>query len=474
MTTGIWFLCLFLTAFGCWGQNEPESTRLKSRELPADSLLQYVKYRPGVRAFTHARIINGTGSPVLSDQTLLVDHGRILFVGSGSEVDIPGDAEIVDLTGKTVIPGMVGMHNHLHIPGHPDVGNVAAKLYLACGVTTIQTCGSAMPARELELSGEIRAGQRIGPEIIPSAPYITGPGGNPGMIIPRNEQHLRDTMQYWIDQGVTWFKVYRHITPDDLQTTIQVAHENNGKVRGHLCSVTFEEASAWGIDGIEHGLNSAADFRTDKEYGVCNGGRTYMDELEIDSPEVQRLQEIMLKNRVILTSTLSVYESGVPNRVYAEERELSAMSPELEREYRERRARSEAYMNDSTRNHRLRRIMQFEYRYFRMGGLLCSGADAGRHVLPGFGDQRNYLLLAESGYTAEEAVQISTGNGATALGRDDIGTIQAGRRADFAIINGDLKEDPQMIRQIEVVFKDGVGYDPSAILESVHNRFGSE
>ncbi len=378
----------------------------------------------------------------------------------------------IDLSGKTIIPGIVGMHNHLHIPEFPFVGELAAKLYLASGVTTIQTCGAASPFEELQLSQKIAKGSPIGPEIISSAPFITGKGGNPNMIIPRDEQHLRDTVRYWIQQGVKWFKVYRHTKPDDLNIIIDEAHRNDAKVRGHLCSITFEEAVNMGINGIEHGLNSASDFRTNKEYGTCNGGREYMDELIMDSPEVMRLLRLMIEKGVFLTSTLSIFEASIPNRAYADERSLKAMSPYLKNQYKERRKALDEQVNDLTRNHRLKRIMQFEYKFFKMGGLLCSGVDAGRHVLPGFGDQRNYELHIESGFTTEEAIQIMNFNGAKVLGCTDLGSVQAGKRADFVILNGDLSIDASAIKNVETVFKNGVGHDPKKLLRGMDGKFG--
>lgn len=116
--------------------------------------------------------------------------------------------------------------------------------------------------------------------------------------------------------------------------------------------------------------------------------------------------------------------------------------------------------------------MAFEYQFFKMGGLLCSGVDAGRHVLPGFGDQRNYQLLIEAGFTTEEAIQIMTSNGAKALGRSDIGLIQSGKRADFVILNGDLKTNDGVIERVETVFKNGIGYNPEKILSEMNGKFG--
>ncbi|WP_082794101.1 amidohydrolase family protein [Roseivirga seohaensis] len=430
----------------------------------------YIEYNAEVIALTNATVIDGTGGSLRKNQTLIVNNG--LFQEFGENIQVPQNALVIDLKDKTIIPGIVGMHNHLHIPQFPNVGAEASKLYLASGVTTIQTCGAASPEHEIILAKKITQGELIGPEIIPSAPFITGAGGNPNMIIPRNEQHLRDTMQHWIKQGVEWFKVYRNTNPNDLRIIIDEAHKNKAKVRGHLCSITFEEATKLGIDGIEHGLNSTSDFRSNKSYGVCNGSTEYLDELVINSSAVKNLQQLMIDNQVFLTSTLAIYEASVPNRAFVDDRSLKIMSPYLQSQYDERRSSFDKETEDLTRENRLKRIMAFEYQYFKMGGLLCSGVDAGRHILPGFGDQRNYQLLVEAGFTAEEAIQVMTSNGAKALGRNDIGLIQVGKRADFVILNGDLKTNADVIERVETVFKKGIGYDPEKILNEMNGKFG--
>jgi hypothetical protein len=459
-----------IISIGC--SDEKSSTLSRSGSDLSHSLLSSENSASQIQAFVHAQIIDGTGNSFKDNQTLLIENGVIMAVGSDEEIIIPKRAVVYDATGKSIIPGIVGMHNHLHIPGFPDVGEVAAKLYLASGVTTIQTCGAASPDNELELSKLIVSGKQVGPEIIPSAPFITGPNGNPNMIIPRDEQHLRDTLAYWIDREVKWFKVYRHTQPATLKTVLEVAHDNGAKVRGHVCTTTFEEAAEMGIDGLEHGLNSASDFRINKDYGLCNGGRNYMDELVIDGKEVKAVQQIMIDNQVFLTSTLSIFEASIPNRAFADERSLNIMSPLLKQQYQESRIRNDQDLTDSTRNRRLKRIMEFEYQFVKMGGLLCSGVDAGRHVLPGFGDQQNFILLKEAGFSTEEAIQIMTSNGAKALDRLDIGSLQSGKRADFVILDGFLVKDDNVIKKVDKVFKAGTEYDPAEILRGIQGQFG--
>jgi hypothetical protein len=445
---------------------------IPNRTKLSQSVLKYVKFSSDTLALTNVTFFDGKGNFAKDNQTLIVINGYFQSIGLSSEIDIPKNATILNLKGKSIIPGIVGVHNHLHIPRFPFVGETASKLYLASGVTTIQTCGSASPQQEIELSKKVEQGKFIGPNIITSGPYFTGEGGNPNMIIPQNENHIKDTIQYWTEKGVRWFKVYRNIRPNDLEVIIKEAHKRNAKVTGHLCSITFEQATNLGIDGIEHGLNSTSDFRKNKTFGICDGSREYMDELTINSEEVKRLQRLMIDNKVFLTSTLAIYEASIPNRAYADERTLRVMSPFLLSQYRERRNNYDTLqINDTKREKRLKRIMEFEYQFFKIGGTLTAGVDAGRHVLPGFGDQRNFELLREAGFKTEEVIKIMTSNGAAVLSNSEIGVIEEGKKADFVVIEGNIEKN---IRNVEFVFKDGYGYDPKLILEETVGTFGEE
>ncbi len=429
-------------------------------------------YTPAGIAFIHATLVDGSGKPARTGQTLLIADGLILETGNDGEVSIPDNFQVEDLSGKTVIPGFVGMHNHLHMPGFPFLGSAGARLYLAGGVTTMQTCGAASPLQELELADKIRQGDLPGPHILTSAPYITGPGGSSSMIIPESETHLRDTMQFWLNKGVRWFKVYRHILPEDLEVVIDEAHRQGAKVTGHLCSVTFAEAVSMGIDGIEHGLNSASDFRTGKSEGECNGAREYMDQLDVTSAQVHTLFRQMIANGTFMTSTLAIYESSIPQRSAADSRTLAVMSPAMADRYQQEREPGSPDPGDSVRLRRLARIMAFEREFSRMGGILVAGTDPGRYVVPGFGDQRNFELLREAGFSVEEAIRIMTFNGAGVLGLTDRGMIRPGLRADFIILDGDLTTHDPVIREVSQVYLGGTSWDSADLLGELRGQLG--
>jgi len=475
------FLLLVLLAIISCGEKPSSESKALNTGLDngrqriglTENVLKYVKYDVSVIALTGATVIDGTGNSTKANQTVLIVDGNFHSIGHDSEIVVPKNATIINAKGKTIIPGIIGVHNHLHMPGFPFIGEVASKLYLASGVTTIQTCGSAAPQQDVDLAKSIVKGEHIGPDIVTSGPYFTGMGGNQNMIIPRSRAHVRDTMRYWTKKGVRWFKVYRNTTPDDLKVIVEEAHEQNAKVTGHLCATTFEEAVKLGIDGIEHGLNSASDFRHDKTYGICDGSREYIDNLDITNEKVKQLQQLMIDEKVFLTSTLAIFESSTPKRAFADERTLEAMSPFLIAQYQERRKNFDNLeTDDSLRNRRLKRIMEFEHQFFALGGRLTSGVDPGRHVLPGFGDQRNFELLIEAGFTTEEAIQVMTGNGAKALSLLNVGLIKKGMLANFVLIDGNLKENPDNIKNVETVFKDGYGYDSNLILKEVKGKVG--
>ena len=468
---------LLITSLGCKEQAKPELAVLNSKNSPAEqevgiskNVLRYVKFDTESIALTNARLFDGSGGHVKEGQTIIVTSGYFQTIGKTSEVNIPENATVLDLKGKTVIPGLVGVHNHLHIPGFPFLGEAASKLYLASGVTTIQTCGAASPEEEVELSKKIKEGKIIGPNIVTSGPYFTGKGGNPNMIVPRSEKHVRDTMRYWTNRGVRWFKVYRNTRPEDLAMIVKEAQKQNARVTGHLCATTFEEASKLGIDGIEHGFSSMSDFRENKSYGECDGSMAYQNTLDIASDKVKRLQQLMIDENVFMTSTLAIYESGMPNRAFADDRTLNILSPFLVAQYEERRKRFDSLVKmGRSKQKNLKKRMQYEYQFFKMGGNLTAGVDPGRHVLPGFGDQRNFELLKEAGFTTAETVKIMTANGAKALSDSQIGTITKGKKADFIIIDGKIEDG---IRNVETVFKDGYGYDPNLILREMKGKFG--
>ena len=454
---------------------ETARARAASTDKVADPVSACLTVEADSVALIDVTVIDGSGTAPRREQTVLIDDGRIVATGPRDSVAVPADAKRLQLPGRTVIPGLVGMHDHSHLPGIPLLRDSAPRLWLAAGVTTVQTAGAADPAGELALARDIDAGRVPGPRIVASAPYVTGPDGNGPMDKPATPAAARAFVREWSERGVGWFKLYRHVQPDIAAALIDEAHRQGRKVTGHLCSLSFGEAANLGIDRIEHGLISASDFVADREPGDCVSNRSSLRMLDVEGEAVGALIDRLVAAKVVLTSTLAIIESHFAHRPQGDARSLTLLAPRLRAAYDERQQRlSNGEPSDFFTPNLFDKLRRFERRFVAAGGLLVSGPDTGRHVLPGFGDQRNVELLVDAGFSVPEAVRIATLNGARALGIEaDSGSIEVGKRADLVVLNGDLARDAAVIRQVEQVFREGRAYSPQRLLDGLDGQIGA-
>src|SRR5271167_3408285 len=244
-------------------------------------LKPYIKEDSPVLVLDHVRVIDGTGAAPLEDQRIDIENGKITAVQSAKLRNAyPPNAKIVDLTRKTVIPGLVGMHEHLFytsprptrelLPLWGEMADSAPRLYLAGGVTTARTAGSMEPYTDLSLKKMIDTGQRPGPKLHITGPYIGDYEGlAPQMHALTGPEDAGRTVDYWAAEGVTSFKAYMSIKPDELKAAIDRAHAKGLKITGHLCAVGFTEAAALGIDNLEHGIVVDTEFYPGKRPDEC-------------------------------------------------------------------------------------------------------------------------------------------------------------------------------------------------------------
>lgn len=437
----------------------------------------YVAVRGPAVALEHVRVIDGTGGPALEDQTVLLRDGRIAAVGPASSISVPDDADRHDLGGHTVIPGMVGMHDHLFYTSaggrRVQLGYSAPRLYLGSGVTTIRTTGSFTPYADVHLKDAVDRGDSPGPRIHITAPYITGSTGSPHQARMTSPEQARRFVEYWAEEGATWVKAYTSIGSAELGAAIEEAHRLGLRVTGHLCSVSFREAVALGIDNLEHGMLTASDFVPEKEPDRCPGNiMQRAGGSDPTGPIARETIEAMVEAGVGLTATLAVYEAFFPDRDVVDERTLELMAPDLREAYLDERGRIQEVGPDPEN---FRNELRFEKAFVDAGGLLAAGVDPTGNggALPGFGNQRNFELLLEAGLTPVEAVQVVSANGAKILGLDhELGTVEAGKVADLIILNGDPASDPGAIRAVRWVFKDGVGYDSRELIQATRGLVG--
>src|SRR5580658_4016679 len=186
----------------------------------------FVKVDALVVALTHVRVIDGTGAATREDQTVVVSQGKIESVSDAASASIPKDAQVLDLHGYSVIPGLVGMHDHLVYPlGNGIYGEMAysfPRLYLAGGVTTIRTTGALEPYTDIELKKQIDKGQTPGPKIHVTGPYLEGAGSWAlQMHQLTGPEDATKTVDYWLDEGVDNFKAYNFLTRAELGAAIK-------------------------------------------------------------------------------------------------------------------------------------------------------------------------------------------------------------------------------------------------------------
>lgn len=472
---------------------------LPSSAQQADKLDPVVKKYVRVGAtrvvLEHVRVIDGTGKPAVQDQNVVIEGGKIAAVQPGSDVAPGTGTTVLDLRGYTVMPGIVGMHNHLFYMSRPNFKSdwsweppilvpqmtfSAPRLYLAGGVTTMRTTGSVETYADLNLKRDIELGKLPGPHIDVTGPYLEGKGS---FAVQLHEltgpDDARRMVNYWADQGVTSFKAYMNITRAELKAAIEEAHKRGIKVTGHLCSVTYKEAAELGIDDLEHGFFVNTQLDPGKKPDVCteSEGTDTMEHMDPNSPEAKDLIDTLVKHHVAITSTLPVFESGgVPGRPPLRQPMLDVMTPEAREAYLYERERPASLPPSKTDWPALfKRDMELERAFVAAGGLLLAGPDPTGNggVLPGFGDQREIELLVEAGFSPVEAIRVATLNGAIFMGKQDqIGSIAAGKNADLVVVKGDPSKQINDVENVEIVFKDGVGYDSQKLLDSVRGRYG--
>ncbi|WP_299115112.1 amidohydrolase family protein [uncultured Winogradskyella sp.] len=431
-------------------------------------------------AITNVTIFDGTGSASKSNQTIIVSNGKIKAIGS--DVEIPTGIKTIDGTGKTVTPGLVMLHEHMFytkpFENWFSVGQMTftfPRLYLAGGVTSMRTGGSIQPQTDLNVKKWINEGRMTGPKMHVTGPFIEREGPKvPELGFIDNPGEVSKIVNYWADKGVTSFKVYNNITKEDLKICVEEAHKRGLKVTGHLCSLTYEEASNIGIDNLEHGFMAASDFVKNKEENICDPfeARQSLTNEPVDGETINNLIDLLIKNKTVITTTPNVFEPYTAREIVPGNG-LDALAPQIQERLKEGYKRAQG--RDAASLARFNKNLTWVKRFYDKGGFLVAGTDptgAGRTVA-GYANQRTVEILVEAGFTVEEAIKICTLNGAIFLEQEKLlGTLEVGKQADIILINGDLNSDIKNIRNMEIVFKDGVGFDSKKLFESVKGQVG--
>jgi imidazolonepropionase-like amidohydrolase len=440
---------------------------------------EFVKVDAPVVVLTHARVIDGTGTAAKDDYAVLIRGDRIDAVAPTASLTIPSGATVIDLSGRTLIPGVVGLHEHTYFRSTSRTTQMsysAPRIWLGYGVTTIRTAGSMFPYNEINLKRAIETGAMPGPRMHITGPYLNGSASSDGMNrAVRSSEEARRVVAYWGEEGATWLKFSGSVSREVLGAAIDEAHKHGMKVTGHLCSVTFREAAALGIDNLEHGFITNSDYVPEKRPDICpSNNMQYQVNVDVRGPEVQATFRDLLAKKTAITSTLSVYELFVKEWAKLDTRAMALLAPDTRKEVEAEFAALGSGQMFAVPLALFQKMMAFDLMFHRAGGIVGAGVDPwGNGSLPGLGNLRNYEILVEAGFRPEEAIQVLTANGAKILGEyDQFGSIEPGKFADLAVIRGNPVQRPADIYEVEMTFKRGVGYDAPKLVRAAAGQVG--
>lgn len=416
----------------------------------------------------NVRLIDGTGAPARENMTVVVVDGRITHVGASVE-NLPTGARRLDLSGHTVMPGLVMMHEHMSYFSGAYVwdsqpGSVP-KLLLAAGVTTVRTAGAEAPQVDLNLKQRIDSGRAVGPRLYVTGGYINGPeGGFLGDNVVETADAARSVTAFWAGRGATSIKVYSAISADALRAAVEEAERRNIHVAGHLGELSCGEAADAGIHTIEHSLSSCV-----KDLGIDMGALADFRYEQYEAAADRLITQLVARN-VTLVATPPTTEPYEPTTD-----ELAMLSPDQLQRYREFvRSRppwlpplsAMSAWNDAHR--------RFERAFVAAGGRLLVGADASDFgLVPGYANHAALIALVRAGFTPLEAIRFATADAADFLGAGDrLGTVAVGKVADLLIVRGAPDRNIQDIRNVTYVFKEGRAYDPARLRDAARGQLG--
>lgn len=446
------------------------------RQLAQYPVQRYITETSPYFVLSNVNVIDGTGSDELRGESIVVRDGKIAWVGPSAAMPAQPGAKVIDLRGATVIPGLVMLHEHLFTTAGNQLVQQSVTfplLYLAAGVTTARTAGSINPESDLRTKRRIDNAEQVGPELFLTAPYLEGsPSMYRQMRALTGADDARRSVDRDVAQGFTSMKAYADITPEELQAAISESHDKSVKITGHLCSIGYTQAAEMGIDNLEHGLLTDTEFYSGKKPNVCPPMLAYMkeyrDKLDVHSPAMTGMMDLLIARHIALTSTMSVEES-----------ELVGNLPDWYQQHEKNALIWKSWWiaglsHRAMKKYRWGPLMdkeeQFEVEFVRRGGTLLAGADptGDGSTLAGFADLREIELLNKAGFSASQAIKVATLNGATFLGvADRSGSIEVGKEADLVVIDGDPAQQITSIRNVEAVYRQGKGYDSKKMMADV-------
>lgn len=411
----------------------------------------------GPVAFVGGTLIDATGAPPVPEAVVLVEKGRITAAGPRGAVVVPPGARRVDVAGKTILPGLWDMHAHFE---QVEWG----PLYLAAGVTTVRDCGNELDFIR-SVRDTIEGGRGLGPSIL-LACVVDGDGPySLGTSRLRDESGIPALIQGFRDARCSQIKIYSSLSPSLIAPLSRAAHAAGMTVTGHIpFGIGAVRAVEAGMDQINH-ISYVVRALLPPSYGPdANLSRPDFEkaigEIDLASPSSMRTLEFLRGRNVVVDPTLALdeLETHTSEEIARAEPGLAKVAPPL----RGPLGSFGVAPEERDRAHALWKTDVDVLRALHRAGIrIVAGTD---QAVPGHSLHREMEIYASAGFTPMEAIQAATIVPARAMGRDrDSGTIEAGKRADLVIVDGDPLADLRNLRRVVTVVQAGRAYDTAKL-----------
>jgi len=416
-------------------------------------------------AIEHVRLFDSEQAVMREDRTVVVSGNHFTAVGPSASVQVPPDAERIDGTGKTILPGLFDMHAHAQA--------LDGMLNIASGVTTVRDMGNDMDELK-HLQDQWQAGTAIGPRVWKSG-FIDGhsPYQAPTGLYADNAAEAEAAVNRYADLGYIQIKLYSSLKPELVPVVIKAAHARGLRVSGHIPNgMIASQFVADGADEVQHinfiFLNflgsQVKDTRTPERFTAVGANAAKLD---LQSKPVNDFIQLLLDHHTTVDVTLATFEGMFTERPGQVSPDLAPVLKRLPAQV-QRSAYSGGLPvtadNDQLYKDSYRAMLAMTKRMYDAGVPILAGTDA----IAGLMLHRELELEVQAGIPPAKSLQIATWNAAKLLKQEkDIGSIASGKHADFLLVEGNPAEHISDIRRCRVVMKDGVVYNSGDVYAAV-------
>ncbi|HXP16127.1 MAG TPA: amidohydrolase family protein [Terriglobales bacterium] len=432
----------------------------------AEKLAQGLGHKPaGSLVFVHANLFDTETASLRPNSVVVITGNKVVAVGDGKQVKIPAGAEIIDATGKTLMPGLWDMHVHLQ----PNDG----LLHVAAGVTSVRDMANDIDQLSA-MQRRFDEGTEIGPRVL-KAGFVDGRGPyqGPTKVFADTEEEAKDDIDRYAKLGYVQVKIYSSIKPELVPKIAQMAHSHGMRVSGHVPAfMTAQQFVEDGADEIQHMNFIFLNFMFDKVKDTRDRSRftevgAHADEIDPASPQVQDFIHVLQQHKTVLDPTLSIFEGMFTDRPGTVAVGYAAVADRMPAQIR----RGFFYGGlevpqgmDQRYRDSWQQMLKMTKTLYDSGIRIVAGTDG----LAGFTLHRELELYVQAGIPAPKVLQLDTLGAARIMKRDgELGSIVPGKLADMILVDGDPSAHISDIRRAVITVKDGVVYHNSELYQAL-------